>query len=117
MFNEKKIMYSLVVTGLECGPYSSFYVEGKWEQAWRAAGELTPDSYAGITLTDRYAADGECGPAGPPIALTDAALEKGWEIFRDKFRNHYSDAIRENDDAITGDTFLQCVAFGDAIYG
>jgi hypothetical protein len=44
-----------------------------------------------------------------------ATLEAGWAAFKET--HHYQDAIDENDDAWTGDAFLQCCCFGEVIYG
>jgi hypothetical protein len=35
----------------------------------------------------------------------------------EKFPEHWADFINENDDAITGDIFVQCCVFGDTVYG
>jgi hypothetical protein len=49
--------------------------------------------------------------------ITRECLEKGMGIFAKKYPYHFADFINENDDADTGDVFLQCVVFGDVIYG
>lgn len=49
--------------------------------------------------------------------LDKEALERGLHIFAEKYPSHFSDFINENDDAITGDVYVQCCVFGDAIYG
>ncbi len=36
---------------------------------------------------------------------------------RDKYPKHFGDALAHNDDAYTGDTFIQCALFGEAIFG
>jgi hypothetical protein len=36
---------------------------------------------------------------------------------RDQYPRHYADLVEENDDAITGDVFLQLAVFGELIYG
>ena len=45
------------------------------------------------------------------------AIQKGLKIMAEKYPRHMSDFINDNDDAITGDVFLQCCLFGDVIYG
>ena len=44
---------------------------------------------------------------------------KAWNTFSkcDKYRRHYEDVLDGNDDATTGDVFLQLVVFGKVIYG
>lgn len=49
--------------------------------------------------------------------LDKAALEKGIKVMAEKFPRHFSDFLTENDDAITGDVYVQCCCFGDVIYG
>lgn len=44
-------------------------------------------------------------------------LDRGWKLMHDKYPHHYADAITGQDDATTGDVFLQCCLFGDVIYG
>jgi hypothetical protein len=53
-----------------------------------------------------------------PVKLLDkAALEAGLEIMKRDFPRHYNDAMEENDDADTGDVFLQCCVFGKLVFG
>ena len=49
--------------------------------------------------------------------LDYAALFKGLRIMAAKYPAHMGDAIRGEDDAETGDVFLQCCLFGDIVYG
>lgn len=44
-------------------------------------------------------------------------LEKGLKIMAEKYPHHMSDLMNDNADAGTGDTYLQCCVFGEAIYG
>jgi hypothetical protein len=44
-------------------------------------------------------------------------IQKGLEIMMAQYPNHYADFIAENDDAITGDIFLQCCLFGKPVFG
>lgn len=45
------------------------------------------------------------------------AIKKGLQIMAEKYPRHMQDFLNDNDDAETGDVFLQCCIFGDAIYG
>jgi hypothetical protein len=45
------------------------------------------------------------------------AIQKGLKIMAEKYPRHMSDFVNDNDDAITGDVFLQCCLFGEVIYG
>ena len=44
-------------------------------------------------------------------------LAAGLQIMAEKYPSHFADFIAENDDADTGDCFLQCVVLGDIVYG
>ena len=44
-------------------------------------------------------------------------LREGWVTMRHKYPTHYDNAVRENDDAETGDVYLQCCLFGEVIFG
>ena len=45
------------------------------------------------------------------------AIKSGLQVFHDKETRHYADWLNENDDATTGDVFLQCCLFGEVVYG
>jgi hypothetical protein len=49
--------------------------------------------------------------------LDRKAIEKGLKVFQEKCPRHFADFMADNTDANTGDSFLQCVLFGDVIYG
>jgi hypothetical protein len=44
---------------------------------------------------------------------------KAWDIFSKdpKYKNHFQNAVNGNDDAETGDVFLQLTVLGDVIFG
>jgi len=46
-----------------------------------------------------------------------ASIQRGLELMATKFPRHWGDFLAENDDAETGDVFLQCCLFGELIYG
>jgi hypothetical protein len=56
-------------------------------------------------------------PDGKEYYLTQASVQHGLQIMSDKYPRHFADAINGNDDAETGDVFLQCCLFGEVIYG
>ena len=51
------------------------------------------------------------------MSLGEKEILRGLEVMADKYPNHFGDAIAGNDDATTGDVFLQCCVFGDVLYG
>lgn len=52
-----------------------------------------------------------------PVRIDLETMEKGLQIMARDYKAHYADFLKENDDAETADVFLQCVVFGDVIYG
>lgn len=49
--------------------------------------------------------------------LTWGKMCKAMQLMAKDYTHHFDDLIRENDDAITADVFLQLSLFGDVIYG
>ena len=49
--------------------------------------------------------------------LTLSAVVDGLQVMAEKYPKHFADFLSENDDATTGDVFLQCCIFGEVIYG
>ena len=56
-------------------------------------------------------------PASAKHHITIEDVKKGLELMRDQYPRHYADLVEENDDAITGDVWLQLTVFGELIYG
>ena len=58
-----------------------------------------------------------CDRDDAPVKRIDLeAVKKGLTVMAEKYPQHYSNFLMENDDAETGDVFLQCIVFGDVIY-
>ena len=53
----------------------------------------------------------------PDKVLDRAAITKGLELMAEKYPKHYADFLAENDDATTGDVFLQLAVFGEVVFG
>ena len=68
----------------------------------------------GFLLIDDSVAE---GTLKEPVKLDLERLMHGLNIMQIKYTRHYNDFINENDDAITGDVFLQCCIFEKVIYG
>ena len=49
--------------------------------------------------------------------ITLETLKKGLKVMARKYSRHFDNFINENDDADTGDVFLQCAVFGEVVYG
>jgi len=44
-------------------------------------------------------------------------MQNGLQIMADKYPHHFADVMTEQDDASTGDVFLQCSLFGEIVFG
>ena len=64
-----------------------------------------------FTLRDAEDEDAE------EVRIDRKAIDKGIKIFATKYPWHCANALTEDDDAETGDVFIQCVAFGEIVYG
>jgi hypothetical protein len=53
----------------------------------------------------------------PEVRIDRKALNRGIEVMATKYPWHLANVLTENDDAETGDVFLQCSAFGEIVYG
>lgn len=76
----------------------------------------------GVVVCDLYNDDAEDFDDGkfPESAkhrITLDNVRKGLELMQEQYPRHYADLVEENDDAITGDVWLQLAVFGDIIYG
>jgi hypothetical protein len=45
------------------------------------------------------------------------AIDRGLQLMADKYPRHFADFVGENEDASTGDVFLQLCLFGELVYG
>lgn len=73
----------------------------------------------GVVVYDNYEMDSELNEGETPTKhyLTMDNVQKGLELMRDEYPHHYADLMMEEDDAITGDVWLQLAVFGELIYG
>ena len=73
----------------------------------------------GVVVYDCYEMDSELNDGEEPTKyrLTMDNVRKGLELMRDQYPRHYADLVEEQDDAITGDVWLQLATFGELIYG
>jgi hypothetical protein len=49
--------------------------------------------------------------------IKNSDIIKGLEVMAEKYNQHFTNFMAENEDAITGDVFLQCCMFGEVLYG
>lgn len=52
-----------------------------------------------------------------PAKLDRGAIERGLKLLAEKYPKDWGDFMNENEDAITGDVFLQLALFGEVVYG
>ena len=90
--------------------------EDKWaEGLLHGKGVMVYDCYD--ENIDEDADDFTPFPDSAKHPITIADVQKGLELMRDQYPRHYADLVEEEDDAITGDVWLQLAVFGELIYG
>jgi len=60
---------------------------------------------------------GEEGTLEEPFLLDLESIKKGLMVMAEKYPYHFQNFMAENEDADTGDCFLQCCVFGELVYG
>ena len=120
--NEAEIQLNLVANAYE---YCGYWLELRDTNFKEVKGQPISNNHDAVeTVEDCLFTDGGYwtvidneGQLDEPKKITQADIKSGWQIFKTKYEGHFNDAIEENDDAITADVFLQCVIFGDCIFG
>jgi len=82
------------------------HIESHFSQRWPVLG-------GSVTVTELDPDDGTC----KKHLLTKGKLAKGLALMADVQPLHFADALNGDDDAITGDVFLQLCLFGKIVYG
>lgn len=54
---------------------------------------------------------------GEQKRLDGVSIVEGLKIMAEKYPRHFSNFISENEDAETGDVFLQCCLLGEVVFG
>lgn len=89
--------------------------EDRYGEAFRGYGEFphieTPFQGGAVLLKDRY------GDSETVYRLDREALQRGLKIMGEKYPHLMGDFVNENEDAITGDAFIQCALLGEIVYG
>lgn len=94
------------------GKKISDYESEGWSAAYNVP--LSGDQGANIIIK---AFDGDEPYEGTALPLNRENIQKGLQIMAEKYSRHMANFLQENDDAETGDVFLQCVIFGEVIFG
>lgn len=53
----------------------------------------------------------------PAKPLNLETMKTGLKVMSEKYPRHFRNLVDENEDAETGDVFLQCCLFGEIVYG
>ena len=86
-------------------------IEDKWAAVLINGGTLV--------VYDEYENDNELNDGEAPVKYysTIKDVRKGLRLMKKLYPRHYADLMEENDDAITGDVWLQLTIFGEIVYG
>ncbi len=95
-------------------PYKDFKEGGKYQYPDNYAhpAQLIP-TYPGCAVIFTVTEEDD----GKEYRLDREALERGLRIMAEKYPRHWTNFVQENDDAETGDVYLQCCLFGEIVYG
>ena len=105
----------LLSVGLEQGiHYWAEYQYGYQSGTPSPSIRLTPRRFTSITRTPE--------PNDPPDLpltwkITAAAQARGLAVMAEKYPRHFGDFMRGDEDADTGDVFVQCATIGEVIFG
>lgn len=96
--------------------YQDFRTGGKMQFAeyWHPWQLIPLVDGCSLILSDKEEDD---GPNKQTWILDRAAIDRGLQTLAAKYPHHFADILDENDDANTGDAFLQCCLFGELVYG
>ena len=72
-----------------------------------------PLNIGGAVYIEEY----DDGQNGTVHKLNWESIVNGLSIMHAKYPRHFGDWIAENDDATTGDVFMQCCLLGEVVYG
>ena len=105
----------LIITGVEGGTNYWMSVEGAWnESVW---GDLEKTVKEGkLKFSNRKLADTDEDHLFEKV-LTEEVIQQGLQLMADKHSRHFEDFMNENEDAITGDVFIQLCVLGEVRYG
>ena len=110
----------LMVTAIESGG-SNYWCGGVELEVNEATALVSPwysdpTLYEGAFLIVVLECDEETGK-DKIHRCNQAAFAKGFVLMAEKHGSHFGDFMAENEDTITADVFLQCIALGDVVYG
>lgn len=110
--------YEITKIGWPPGLVSSDYTEGGKGQVGKSYwhwSQLVPTQEGGCLYVGDKHGDKVKGRRSHKLNLE--SIEKGMKVIAEKYPKHYGDFLAENEDADTGDVFLQCCLFGELVFG
>ena len=99
---------------VDCDPASSWFFHlypAKWKN------NATIEEMVWAYLKDGHKLTAHDVESDEQFYLTWDKIVEGTKVFCQEFPGHWDDFKNENDDAITADVWMQCVCFGDVVYG
>lgn len=81
---------------------------------WYATAKLYEKNFQFTVTCENHEGD---DPEYLTVEVTPEKMQAGLNVLVEKYPHHIADMLAENDDAETADAFLQCVVYGDIIYG
>lgn len=108
-------MSSLLTSALEGGSNYWYMFEAR-SHRFEFAGEELCDEEGWIEISNEGIAE-RASDEFKIVKINQSVAKHALRIMAEKYPKHFGDLIAENEDAGTGDVFLQCCVFGEVIYG
>jgi len=87
-------------------------------EEWEAVRKIYVAAMCGGTVSFIDRVENDDPDESPNLLIMDKhSLIRGLKIMAEKYPRHFQDFIREKDDAITGDIYVQCCLLDEAPYG
>ncbi len=87
-------------------------------EEWEAARKIYVAAMCGGTVSFIDRVENDDPDESPNLLIMDKqSLIRGLKIMAEKYPRHFQDFIREKDDDITGDIYVQCCLLDEAPYG
>lgn len=99
---------------------SEYHLAEEWKN------ECIEDKWASVLLNGGTLSVYDEGESGSELyedepvqkhPLTLKAVRKGLRLMKEQYPDHWTDLVEENEDAVTGDVWLQLAVFGEVVYG
>ena len=113
-----ELIADLMVSAVESGylNYWLYDVQHDSGENWESPWYSDPGYYTDKNLRFTIAYLGLDDKRHDEVVTLESIL-KGLEVLAEKCPRQFSELVGENGDAVTADCFLQCIIFGDIVYG